>query len=79
MHVTLADGSPDAASTTTKALGWWSPDPRAILPLASLRVSRSLRRSMRAFEVSVDRCFSDVVVGCAAPHRPDGWINDEIA
>jgi leucyl/phenylalanyl-tRNA--protein transferase len=28
-----------------RRLGWWSPDPRGVLPLDGLRVSRSLRRS----------------------------------
>ena len=29
-----------------RPLGWWSPDPRGVLPLDGLRVSRSLRRSL---------------------------------
>ena len=31
-----------------RRLAWWSPDPRGVLPLDGLRVTRSLRRSMRA-------------------------------
>jgi leucyl/phenylalanyl-tRNA--protein transferase len=34
-------------------LGWWSPDPRGVLPLGALRVPRSLRRSCRRFEIRV--------------------------
>ncbi len=30
-----------------RILGWWSPDPRGVLPLDALRVSRSLRQSAR--------------------------------
>jgi len=56
-------------------LGWWSPDPRGILPLDGLHVSRSLRRSQRRFEVRVDTCFEDVMRGCADPRRPHGWID----
>ena len=46
-------------------LGWWSPDPRGILPLDGLHVSRSLRRSQRRFEIRVDTAYDDVVRGCA--------------
>lgn len=59
-------------------LGWWSPDPRGILPLDSLHVSRSLRRSIRRFEIRVDTAFRDVIAGCADPRRPHGWITPEI-
>lgn len=57
-------------------LAWWSPDPRGVIPLDGLRVSHSLRRSARRFVVSVDRAFRDVMVACAAPDRPGGWIDD---
>ncbi|MEL7208215.1 MAG: leucyl/phenylalanyl-tRNA--protein transferase, partial [Actinomycetota bacterium] len=59
-------------------LAWWSPDPRGVLPLDRLRVSRSLRRSLRRFEVTVDTEFDAVVDGCADPGRDHGWINDDI-
>lgn len=58
-------------------LGWWSPDPRGILRPAAVHVSRSLRRSMRTFSVSIDRKFSEVVACCADPGRPGGWITPE--
>jgi leucyl/phenylalanyl-tRNA--protein transferase len=57
-------------------LGWWSPDPRGILPLDRLRVTRSTRQSVKRFEVRVDTCFERVVRGCADPSREDGWINE---
>jgi leucyl/phenylalanyl-tRNA---protein transferase len=56
-------------------IGWWSPDPRGIVPLDRLRVTQSMRRSAKRFEVRVDTCFADVVRGCANPARKDGWIN----
>src|SRR4051812_12834930 len=59
-------------------LAWWSPDPRAIIPLDGLRVSRSLRRSMREFEVRIDTAFGTVLRACADPSRPGGWIDDDI-
>jgi leucyl/phenylalanyl-tRNA---protein transferase len=59
-------------------IGWWSPDPRAVIPLDGLRVSRSLRRNMRRYEVRVDTAFVEVIDACADPGRPHGWISPEI-
>jgi leucyl/phenylalanyl-tRNA---protein transferase len=59
-------------------LGWWSPDPRGILRPADLHVSRSLRRSLRHFEVHVDTDFAGVVAGCADPSRSGRWITPDI-
>ncbi|MDX1449957.1 MAG: leucyl/phenylalanyl-tRNA--protein transferase [Acidimicrobiia bacterium] len=59
-------------------LGWWSPHPRGILPLDGIRVTRSLRRSLRRYSVTVDTAFGEVLAGCADPGRPGAWINDEI-
>jgi leucyl/phenylalanyl-tRNA--protein transferase len=56
-------------------LGWWSPNPRGILPLEQFRVTKSLRRSAARYEIRVDTCFTRVIRGCANPSRPDGWIN----
>jgi len=58
---------------------WWSPDPRGVLPLDDLVVSRSLRRSCRDFEIRVDTAFCEVVSECADPSRPQGWIDDDVA
>jgi leucyl/phenylalanyl-tRNA--protein transferase len=58
-------------------LAWWSPQPRGIVPLDGLRVSRSLRQSCRRYEVRVDTAFDDVVHACADPRRPQGWITDD--
>jgi leucyl/phenylalanyl-tRNA--protein transferase len=60
-------------------LGWWSPDPRGVLPLDGLRVSRSLRRSARRLRTTVDTAFDAVVAGCADPSRSGRWITDEVA
>jgi leucyl/phenylalanyl-tRNA---protein transferase len=59
-------------------VGWWSPDPRGVLPLAGLRVSRSLRRSARGLDVRVDSAFDDVVAACAAPDRDGRWITHAV-
>lgn len=63
---------------------WWSPDPRAVLFPAKLRVSRSLDRTLRRkkFEVTLDTAFREVMEQCAAPrhHRagPGTWITPEM-
>lgn len=68
MH--LPDGGP---------LAWWSPVSRGVLEVGDLKVPRSLRRSLRRFDWSVDAAFPQVVVGCADPARDRGWISPEIA
>ena len=55
-------------------IGWWSPDPRAVIPLKGLHVSRSLRRSLRRYTVTFGEDFAGVMAGCADPRRPHGWI-----
>jgi leucyl/phenylalanyl-tRNA--protein transferase len=60
------------------AVGWWSPDPRGVLPLPDLRVSRSLRAACRRFEIRVDTAYDEVVRGCADPKRPGGWIRKDV-
>jgi leucyl/phenylalanyl-tRNA--protein transferase len=59
-------------------LGWWSPDPRGILPIEALKISRSLRRSCATFEIRVDTVFDDVVAACADSRRPGRWITPRI-
>src|SRR6187431_3274780 len=59
-------------------MAWWSPEPRGVLPLSGLRVTRSMRQSARQFEIRVDTAFADVVAGCADPGREGGWIDGQI-
>lgn len=60
-------------------LAWWAPIDRAVLPLERLRVTRSLRRSQRDFEIRVDTAFEEVVAACGEDGREGGnWINGEI-
>jgi leucyl/phenylalanyl-tRNA--protein transferase len=58
-------------------IGWWSPDPRGVIPLDGLRVTRSMRQSAKRFEIRLNTCFLDVIRGCADPAREDGWITAE--
>ncbi len=60
-------------------LAWWSPEPRGVLPLDGLRISRSLRKSCARYEVRVDTAFAQVLAACADPSRTGRWITDEIA
>ena len=61
---------------------WWSPDPRMVLWLHKLHVSRSLRRTIRSgrYAVTLDTAFDQVMAGCAGPRRhEDGtWITAEM-
>jgi leucyl/phenylalanyl-tRNA--protein transferase len=61
---------------------WVEPKMRAILPLDSLHVSRSLDKAIRSdtFRVTRDTAFAEVLKGCAEtrPDRPDTWINPAI-
>lgn len=58
-------------------LGWWSPNPRGIIPISrDFHVARRLRRTMKKFEVRFDSDWPGVLKGCA---RPEGtWISAEI-
>jgi leucyl/phenylalanyl-tRNA--protein transferase len=58
-----------------RRIAWFSPARRGIIPLEGLRVSRSLRRSMRRYDVRMDTRFRAVMEACADPARKGGWIN----
>ncbi len=61
---------------------WWSPDPRAVLFPADLRISKSLRKKchQQIFNVRFDTAFEQVVQACAEPRadQNDTWINEEM-
>lgn len=57
---------------------WWSPDPRAIIPVDELHISRSLRKSMKRFSFTFDVDFATVVDRCGDPERPHGWIDGQM-
>src|SRR5438477_8243672 len=61
-----------------RVLGWWSPNPRGILPLDRVRITGSMRQSAGHYEVRVDTCFAAVVRGCAKPSREGVWISGEL-
>ena len=63
---------------------WWSPDPRAVLYPTQLKLSRSLKKTLRQrqFHVTLDQAFVQVMQACAAPRarRPEEgtWITPEM-
>jgi leucyl/phenylalanyl-tRNA--protein transferase len=59
-------------------IGWFSPDPRAILPLDGFHVPHTLERIVRkkSFEIRFNTAFPEVMQECA--QRPETWINGEI-
>lgn len=61
----------------TGELAWWSPDPRGVLPLHSLRVTKSLAKSCRRFEFTIDAAFETVMRSCGDDRRDGGWITED--
>ena len=59
-------------------IGWFSPDPRGVLPLDEFHLPHGLRRTLRRnpFEIRIDSAFSKVMAGCA--DRRTTWISREI-
>jgi len=59
-------------------IGWFSPDPRGIIPLHAFHVPKSLERVVKQgkFEIRFDTAFSEVIAGCA--DRDSTWISDRI-
>jgi leucyl/phenylalanyl-tRNA--protein transferase len=55
---------------------WWSPDPRAVIPIDGLHVSRRLVQTLRQrrFRVTIDADFAGVIAGCAARGDEETWI-----
>jgi leucyl/phenylalanyl-tRNA--protein transferase len=62
---------------------WWSPDPRLVLYPSSIRISRSLRKTLKKnrFQITVNQAFEQIVSACAQPRKdPDEgtWLVDEM-
>lgn len=59
-------------------IGWFSPDPRGIIPLDDFHIPKSLKRTLlkEPFELRFDTAFSAVIQGCA--ERRTTWISDRI-
>ena len=59
-------------------IGWYSPDPRAIIPLDTFKISRSLRQVLKKqpFEIRINTSFEEVIRTCS--ERKETWISEEI-
>ena len=57
---------------------WWSPDPRAVIELDGLHVSKSLARTMRKglFRVTLDRRFETVMRQCGERRDEGTWVTE---
>src|SRR5437899_5363762 len=64
---------------TANPVTWWSPDPRAIFELDHFHVPRSLTRTLRKnrFQITRDRAFRQVMIGCAESRGSGSWITPE--
>jgi len=67
--------------SSSPAVTWWSPDPRAIFDLATFHPHRSVGKTVRrhGWRFSTDRDFEAVMRACAAPapDRTSTWISEE--
>ncbi len=61
-------------------LPWFSPDPRAVIDVGAIHVSRSLARRMRTsgWTTTVDQAFHEVMYGCANDRETGTWITQEM-
>jgi len=70
--------------STGQPILWWSPDPRTVLYPDALKISRSLKKTLRhrGYRVTTDQYFSGVIQACAKPRdRNDDsgtWITPEM-
>ena len=59
---------------------WWSPNPRMVIPTAGIRISRSLRKTIRTkkFTITAGKAFEEVMEHCSKPRKPnDIHLTDE--
>ena len=59
-------------------IAWFSPDPRAIIPLDTFHVPHGLKRTLKKgrFEIRINSVFEEVMQACA--QREETWINGDI-
>ena len=68
--------------TEDQPILWWSPNPRMVLYPDKLKISRSLKKSLRnkPFRATLDEAFTQVMLACAAPRKDQQgtWISPEM-
>lgn len=59
-------------------MGWFSPDPRGIIPIREFHIPHGLKKVLRKnpFDVKINTAFADIMRGCA--DRESTWISDMI-
>jgi leucyl/phenylalanyl-tRNA---protein transferase len=62
---------------------WWSPDPRLVLIPAELKVSKTLKQTIRkgVFRVTTNQAFEEVIRNCATVNRKGEqgtWITQDM-
>ncbi len=61
---------------------WWSPDPRAIIPLDDFRINRTMQKILKrgSFEIKVNAAFEEVINACAdrESNSKSGWITKDM-
>lgn len=62
---------------------WWSPDPRCILELGEMKITKSFRQWLknRSLTIKMDTCFEQVLINCKTINRKDEqgtWISTDI-
>jgi leucyl/phenylalanyl-tRNA--protein transferase len=62
---------------------WWSPDPRLVLYPDEIKISRSLRKTIRQgrYQITMDTAFDQVITACARSRNDNGtgtWITNEM-
>ena len=62
------------------SIGWFSPDPRGVIPLDGFHVPSRLARLLRQqrFEITIDSAFEEVMRACADDRDEGTWISGEI-
>ncbi len=71
---------PQASRAGDELVAWFSPDPRALLPLDAIHWSRSLRRTLRhhPFRITVDAAFTETMIACGSERGEGTWITPEV-
>ncbi|MCH9798756.1 MAG: leucyl/phenylalanyl-tRNA--protein transferase [Betaproteobacteria bacterium] len=62
---------------------WWSPNPRMVLFPTELKVSSSLKKTLKKnpYHLSINNAFREVITACSQVKRPDQagtWINQDM-
>ena len=63
-----------------KSIGWFSPDPRGIIPLDAFHLPSRLARLLRKgrFEITIDTAFESIMRACAEDRDEGTWISEDI-